>query len=286
MNYLFGVDGGGTGCRVILTSVNGEILGRAEGGPANIETSFSSARKNIINACKTAFKIANLSEKNFRCSYAVLGLAGSNLGDYADKLSNNLPFAKNKILNDGEITLEGAIGPVDGCIGALGTGSVFVGRKKGITKLIGGWGFNLGDDGSGAKIGKELMKLSIQCHDGLYTHSDLTINFLNKFNNNIKEMVECAKSFKPKQYAEYAPQVFLAMDSGDKNAKKIIKSEVVLIEQSLIATGFCQKNPFCLIGGLGKLFLPFLKDHFVKSCSEPKGDSLKGAISIGKREFF
>ena len=129
MNYLFGVDGGGSGCRVVLTSTDGKILGKAKGGPANIETSFSNARNNIINACMTAFKLANLSGNNFKSSYAILGLAGSNLGNYASKLSNDLPFAKNKILNDWEITLEGAIGPVDGCIGALGTGSVFVGRK-------------------------------------------------------------------------------------------------------------------------------------------------------------
>ena len=40
MNYLFGVDGGGSGCRVVLTSTDGKILGKAKGGPANIETFF------------------------------------------------------------------------------------------------------------------------------------------------------------------------------------------------------------------------------------------------------
>ena len=64
MNYLFGVDGGGSGCRVVLTSTDGKILGKAKGGPANIETSFSDARDNIINACVTAFKIANLISSN------------------------------------------------------------------------------------------------------------------------------------------------------------------------------------------------------------------------------
>ena len=286
MHYLFGIDGGGSGCRVVLTSNDGKFLGKAKGGPANIETSFLNAKRNIIKACKTAFKSANLSEKNFTNSYAILGLAGSNLGNYAFELSDELPFAKNKILNDGEITLEGAIGSSDGCIGALGTGSVFVGRKNGIIKLTGGWGFNLGDDGSGAKLGKELMKLSIKCNDGLNTHSDLTLNFLNKFSNNVKEMVEIAKSFEPKDYAEYAPLIFQAMKTNDKNATKLIENEVILIEQSLMASGFSERNPFCLIGGLGKLFLPYLNDKFINSCKEPEGDALDGAISIGQREFF
>ena len=197
-----------------------------------------------------------------------------------------MPFARNKILNDGEITLEGAIGPVDGCIGALGTGSVFVGRKNGITKLTGGWGFNLGDDGSGAKLGKELMRLSIRCHDGLNEHTDLTIEFLKKFKNNIKSIVEITKSFKPKDYADFAPEIFTAMDNHDSNAKKIIESEVILIEQSLMASGFSEQNAFCLIGGLGKLFLPFLSDKFINTCKPPKGNALQGAIAIAKREFF
>ena len=65
MHYLFGIDGGGSGCRVVLTSNDGKFLGKAKGGPANIETSFLNAKRNIIKACKTAFKSANLSEKNF-----------------------------------------------------------------------------------------------------------------------------------------------------------------------------------------------------------------------------
>ena len=47
MNYLFGVDGGGSGCRVVLTSTDGKILGKVKGGPANIETSFSDARDKL-----------------------------------------------------------------------------------------------------------------------------------------------------------------------------------------------------------------------------------------------
>ena len=36
MSLLLGLDGGGTGCRAVLTDAAGAVLGRAEGGPANI----------------------------------------------------------------------------------------------------------------------------------------------------------------------------------------------------------------------------------------------------------
>ena len=66
----------------------------------------------------------------------------------------------------------------------------------------------------------------------------------------------------------------------------LIESEVILIEQSLMASGFSEQNAFCLIGGLGKLFLPFLSDKFINTCKPPKGNALQGAIAIAKREFF
>ena len=285
MKYFFGVDGGGTGCRVALVSETARVLAKAEGGPANIETSFITARKNILDTCLKALKSAEISKNEIANSCAVLGLAGSNLGNYAAELAKNLPFSKNIILNDGEITLEGAIGPSDGCIGALGTGSIFVGRKNGKTKLIGGWGFNLGDDGSGSKLGKELMRLSIRCHDGLEKHSDVTLDLLRKFDNDIKLMVEKTKSFQPKDYALYAPQVFEALQNNDHNARNIIDSESKIIEKALIATGFSSKKPFCLIGGLGSLFLPHLSKVFRESAIPPKGDALEGAIAIALREF-
>ena len=57
MQYLIGVDGGGSGCRVILTSIQGKTLAKAEGGPANIETSFKTARENIIMRAKKLSKM-------------------------------------------------------------------------------------------------------------------------------------------------------------------------------------------------------------------------------------
>ena len=48
MRFIFGVDGGGTGCRVGLADENGKIISRQNGGPANIETSFDEAKKNIL----------------------------------------------------------------------------------------------------------------------------------------------------------------------------------------------------------------------------------------------
>ena len=286
MQYLFGIDGGGSGCRVALTDLQGRIIAQATGGPGNIETSFQTARKNIVSTCEKCLDSANIEKSQLTESFAVLGLAGSNLGNYANALKNKLPFARSLIVNDGVITAEGALGPEDGCIGALGTGSVFVGKKNNQATLLGGWGFNLGDDGSGAKVGKELMRLAIRCHDGLEEHSDLTLSFLREINHDIRGLVEKARIFKPKDYAKYAPIVFTHMKQDDANAKKIILAEARLVEKSLLAVGFSPQKAFCLIGGLGRLYLPHLSDVFRKNVVPPKGDALQGAIAIATRSFL
>ena len=98
MNYIFGVDGGGTGCRVGLADKDGNILSRVEGGPANIETSLTTAENNIVTTCKKALVQAGLKESILKESFAVLGLAGSNMGDFDKDLSVRLPFKKNTII--------------------------------------------------------------------------------------------------------------------------------------------------------------------------------------------
>ena len=78
---------------------------------------------------------------------------------------------------------------------------------------------------------------------------ELTIGFLKEFNNDIRKLVEKAKTFNPKDYAFYASMIFTALDSGDQNAKKIVSSEIQIIEKSLNSAGFLPTKPFCLIGG-------------------------------------
>ena len=286
MSYIFGVDGGGTGCRVALADRTGNILSRANGGPANIETSFTDAKENIIETCKRALSRATLSESQLSKSNAVLGLAGSNMGDFDKELAKQLPFKENLILNDGEITLEGAIGNKDGCIAAIGTGSVFTGRVNGSIRQIGGWGFILGDNGSGAKLGCDILRTAIRCHENLGTHSDLTRKIMREFKNDVVNIIKQTLNYKPKDFALYAPIVLEYYKKNDFNAREIINFEVSIVEKSIIAAGFKPKNPFCLLGGLGSFYKDIISRDLSDSIVEPIGDAVSGAISIAKRLNF
>ncbi len=43
MNFVLGIDGGGTSCRAALATVDGAVVGRAKSGAANIRTDLTGA---------------------------------------------------------------------------------------------------------------------------------------------------------------------------------------------------------------------------------------------------
>ena len=63
--YLIAVDGGGTGCRVVIARPEGGILASAEAGPANIATASGTALQTIIQTASEAWQKAG---KSFRSS--------------------------------------------------------------------------------------------------------------------------------------------------------------------------------------------------------------------------
>ncbi|MCP4183568.1 MAG: N-acetylglucosamine kinase, partial [Hyphomicrobiales bacterium] len=164
MNYLIAVDGGGTGCRAAVTDTSGIILARAQSGPANIATDFTQARENILSAIHSAWRIAGLDQDSINDSICALGLAGANVGEFDKQMQASLPFQSSIVTDDRSTALRGALGDEDGCIAVVGTGSFYSGRYHGVEKNIGGWGFMVGDDGSGARLGQDLLRRVIHCY--------------------------------------------------------------------------------------------------------------------------
>ena len=165
-SFIVAVDGGGSTCRACVADLGGRILGRAVGQSANITTEFKNSRKNILSTICQAYQAANLSADRSASDYAYLGLAGA-LGDAAQRLENSLDFHRVKVVADRVTTVQGALGGGDGTVALFGTGSFFTSRRHGATRNIGGWGFRLSDDGSGAWLGINLLRRTVQTYDGL-----------------------------------------------------------------------------------------------------------------------
>ena len=280
--YLIAVDGGGTGCRVVIARPEGGILASAEAGPANIATAFGTALQTIIQTASEAWQKAGLEAATIPQAVAVLGLAGANLDDVAQRLKRSLPFTHSYVTDDRETTLRGALAGADGCLAAEGTGSFFCSQSAGVIQSIGGWGFPVGDDGSGARLGQDLLRRVLHCHDGIEHHSDLTRSVLQAFDDNPAALSTFALSASPHDFGCYAPQVIKAADAGDPQGIDLRTATVQAIQSALDAVGFTGQQPLCMCGGLGQAVSGVLDPAYRDSLVRPRGDALAGGLAIAQ----
>ncbi|MFI0844591.1 BadF/BadG/BcrA/BcrD ATPase family protein [Mesorhizobium sp. IMUNJ 23232] len=285
MNLVLGIDGGGTSCRAAVATADGRILGRAKSGAANIRTDLTGARSSIVEAARRAFADAGLDPDLIARTPAVLGLAGSNVGTYRQQLEAILPFSQSVVESDAAIALEGALGPDDGAIVILGTGTAYMMRRAGAVRTVGGWGFLVGDQGSGARIGRDLLEQTLLAYDGTRPSSPLTQALLTVFRGDPQDVVEFTTNAKPGDFGGFAPMVFDHAEKGDIVAQFILTRAVADIEASLGVLGLKDSEPLCLLGGLAALYATRLSPEYRARLRQPLQDALGGAVSMAVRRF-
>ncbi|ESY93279.1 MULTISPECIES: N-acetylglucosamine kinase [unclassified Mesorhizobium] len=285
MKFVLGIDGGGTSCRAALATADGAVVGRAKSGAANIRTDLTGARSNIVDAARQAFIAAGQDPDLIPQTPAILGLAGANVGTYRQQLEAILPFSTSRVETDAEIALEGAVGSGDGAMAILGTGTAYMARKDGKSRAIGGWGFQVGDQGSGARIGRDLLEQTLLAHDGVRLASPLTDSMMAVFRNNPEDVVEFTTNAKPGDFGGFAPKVFEHAQKGDIVANWILDKAVADVEASLGALDLAAGAPLCLLGGLAPLYAPRLSERYRTLLKEPLDDALGGAVQMAARLF-
>jgi glucosamine kinase len=284
--YLVGIDGGGTSCRAAVADTSGRILGLGKSGAANIMTAPDTAIANIVAAARAAFIDAGLSADLIHIADAFLGLAGNNVEDTVAYVTPRLPFAHSIIESDGLIALEGALGNGDGTVAILGTGSIYIARHGKHVDYIGGWGFNIGDLGSGARLGQMALQESLLAYDGIIAKSPLTTALLDEFSNDPPKMVGFSQQARPGDYGRFAPRVFEAAEAGDETALRIIRQSAGWIDASLDRLGqITGGGRLCLLGGLAHLYPPYLAERHRARLVDAAADALTGAISLAYEAF-
>jgi glucosamine kinase len=285
VKFVIGIDGGGTSCRAAFAGRDGRVLGRGKSGAANIRTDLTGARASIVEAARLAIVEGGEDPALINKTPAVLGLAGSNVGTYRQQLEAILPFSRNMVVSDALIALEGAVGTGDGAIAIVGTGTAFMVRKAGVARNVGGWGFMVGDQGSCARIGRDLLEETLLAFDGIAEASDLTRAVLAVFRNEPRDVVEFTTTAKPGDFGGFAPMVFEHAAKGDAVATKIIGRAVRHIEASLDVLDLRSGDPLCLLGGLAQLYAPLLSPPVQALLKPPVQDALGGAVAMALREF-
>jgi glucosamine kinase len=282
MTLYLGVDGGGTGCRAAVADAAGRVIGRGESGSANVWTDPEGARASIVAAAEGALAAAG-RDGAFGQVRAVLGLAGANVPSEAlARLAGDLPFGRVRIESDAMIALKGALGDDDGVTAALGTGSIFGVQRRGEARMIGGWGFLLGDQGSGARMGRALLEAALLAHDGLAEPAPILGEVLAELGG-AEGVVAFGQSARPADFARLAPRILAAEAAGDRAAAAIVRAaeaDVTGAIDRLMADG---PLPLCFLGGLGAVFAGRLAGRYAGLIRQPRGTGLDGALLLARR---
>lgn len=282
-SHLVAVDGGGSTCRVAICGADRRVLATATGAAANPATSLPGAIASLRATLAEAQGRAGLSDGDIAGARAWLGLAGVIDDTIADRIAAAMPMREATVTDDRPTSMAGALGGGDGFLAALGTGS-FLGRQRGgEQRFVGGWGFWLGDQASGAWVGRAALAAVLEWRDGLRPASPLLETLYRGFDGGAGALVHFAKSATPPEFAAHAPVVFDAADAGDGAALAILGGGAEYLARALDTLGYTPGDPLCLTGGVGPRFARHLPPRYTGNLVQPQGTALDGAILLAAR---
>lgn len=283
-DLLIAVDGGGTGCRAAVGRRGHGIMGRAEGGRANIGTDPAATLTHVRNAVEAAARAARLDLGALSEATAYIGLAGMEPARDAARLHTALPYRRIIAEDDRPACVLGALGAgQQGWVLAIGTGTIVAATDGQSCRYVGGWGFHLADQGSGAWLGRAALDRALQCHDGLLPHTDLSRALMARFDGDPGALTAFSLTAQPGDYAAFAPQVIAAARIGDPLARPLMEEGAAYYQRALKALDFTPGDTLCLTGGIGPQYADYLPADHLAGLVACRGTALDGAFQLAAR---
>ncbi|MEK9660342.1 MAG: BadF/BadG/BcrA/BcrD ATPase family protein, partial [Alphaproteobacteria bacterium] len=157
---------------VALYDAGGRRLGLTVGVPASLTLKGAGAWQVILRALETLFAATGMATTSRPAIRYGIGLAGASNTHQRDAfIASAPPAAGLNVATDAYIACVAAHGGRPGAVVIVGTGSVgYRIEAPGRCRLIGGWGFPAGDEGSGAWLGREAVAQALHVLDGRYRH--------------------------------------------------------------------------------------------------------------------
>ena len=300
--YIIGIDGGGTRTVGILATGTGAHLAQVESGPSNYhvvgETETQAVLENVIGELREKAEILSTASICF-----CLGMAG--LGRAEDKkiigrICEELGISGNRILtHDAHIALVGGTEKQRGVIVISGTGAIVYGiNADGKEARASGWGYLLGDEGSGYDIAIKGLRAVVRAADGRGSSTDLTNRILNELKLNAPdELIRWVHAASRDTIALLSEIVFDAARSSDTIAEQIVDDatdELVCAANSVLKQlEFDGTFDIVLSGGnlvhqpmfAEKLCRRFAKIQPKASVQPPKHEPAYGAVLLAQAKL-
>ena len=257
---LLGVEGGGTKTVALVADGKERVLGRGEGGPSNI---YAAGKAVAYASLEEAIGEALLAAETTPTEVGgvCLGLAGIGRPEdralierWVDAHFQGIPSC---VVNDTQLVLTAGTPEGWGIAVVAGTGSHIYGQDpEGHTARAGGWGYILGDEGSGYAIGLAGLRAVVRAVDRRDPPTMLTQAILAHWGlGDLGELVQ--RVYDPAhgrlQIAELSAVVQQCALDGDAVAQRIVAeaaSELVVAVKAVIEQlALTPPIPCALAGG-------------------------------------
>ncbi|MFG1604099.1 N-acetylglucosamine kinase [Actinoplanes sp. NPDC049265] len=244
MKLALGVDAGGTGSRALVLDQAGVQVGRADGGPGN-----PMAGPVAVRAIGATVRAALHGHDPAQVGFAVVGIAGlSSMADpvvreaFAAEWREIGLTAPVRIVGDAVTAFAAGDAGARGAVLIAGTGAVAaLVDGLDVLRTADGYGWLLGDEGSGVWLGLQAVRSALRRTSALgtavMTHTDTRTP---------DELIAWATHQQPRAFAELAP---LVCKIADDESARIVAEAVERLLATVAELGQ-PEGPVVLAGGL------------------------------------
>lgn len=238
MKYYLGIDGGGTKTVAAVSDENGKILLKKTGKTINFySVGMDTARFNLEAILVEIDAVSGINQ------FESVFIGCSALDSEADeeltaKLCGGIVNAKKIRMNsDAYIALKSVQNAQCPCVAISGTGSMAVAEdEKGNTRITGGWGHTVGDEGSAYSIAISALKLCCRMCDKGETSPILCAAKEFFGVSDFRQSIDIIYSPETTKdvIADFAAKVGQLASDGDADALHIITTDAVLFAQTVL----------------------------------------------------
>ncbi len=259
--YILGIDGGGTRTRAVLADRRGRALGKGEAGTSNPNPhGYKAAQDELLKSVNMAFASAGI--KPGRVDAACLGIGGVDREQERSRIRKwALRHLSHKVYvtNDSETVLAAGTPENWGIVLISGTGSMAWGKSpEGRIARASGYGYLIGDEGSGFDLACRALRAATQAYDGRGEPTILFDRILQHWK--IKEMDQLIpyvyhSGLHHDDFAAMARVVVRAASDGDHVATVLLDQTAEFLASSITAVAralnfITPSVPLALTGGL------------------------------------
>jgi glucosamine kinase len=239
MVHVIGIDAGGTKTVCLLADGEGRVVARARGPGANLQAAGELQVEKVLHDVMEEA----IGERDLMPAAICLGIAGVDRPDDRAVVRGIMKRIGSKarvlIVNDALVALEAGAPGEPGVVIISGTGSIAYGRNAaGEAARSGGWGYVLGDEGSGYWIGRAALRAVLRAADHRGPSTLLTAMLLDHFNVSQPQALlheVYHTNLKPAAIGALATCVHTAFTEGDPAAVGILRGAADELEGAALS---------------------------------------------------